>query len=411
MSVGTSELLVENEAALDIVDISGGDISARSPWALFWRRFRADRVAVVSGLFIIALILVAVFAPVVTGIVGAPGPNTPDQNAVNQFGLPSGPAHNALWPFIAVIAGVLVAVVLRLTPWRVARTRGAAAALVIGLIAGVVLAIAFWSGAKHIFGVDLDHYDVFSRVVYGARTSLEVAILATGISMVIGVTLGMLAGFYRGWVDMAISRVIDALLAFPILLLALGVGAACSIGAAGKPSQGCLGGVLKPGLPVVIAVIAFVNWTYIARIVRGQVLSMREREFVEASRSLGASNRRIVFREILPNLVAPIIVYATLMIPTNVLFEAALSYLGVGVPPTTASWGKMLSDASSGNLGINTVWWLMLFPGRRAAHHRARVQPARGRAPGRTESEGGSGMREPGRTHQGASHHPTKGTA
>ncbi len=232
-----------------------------------------------------------------------------------------------------------------------------------GLVAAIVLAISFWPHAKHLFGVDLDHYDVFTRVVYGARTSLEVAVLATGISMIIGVTLGMIAGYYRGWVDTAISRVIDALLAFPILLLALGIGAACSVGAGGRPSQGCLGGLLKPGLPVVIAVIAFVNWTYIARIVRGQVLSLREKEFVEAARSLGASNRRIIFREILPNLVAPIIVYATLIIPTNVLFEAALSYLGVGVPPTTASWGKMLSDASSGNLGVNTVWWLMLFPG------------------------------------------------
>jgi peptide/nickel transport system permease protein len=110
-------------------------------------------------------------------------------------------------------------------------------------------------------------------------------------------------------------------------------------------------------------VIAFVNWTYIGRIIRGQVLSLREKEFIEASRSLGASNRRIIFKDLLPNLVAPIIVYTTLIIPTNVLFEAALSYLGVGVPPGTSSWGKMISDASSGNLGVNTVWWLMLFPG------------------------------------------------
>ena len=118
---------------------------------------------------------------------------------------------------------------------------------------------------------------------------------------------------------------IDVLLAFPILLLALGLAAACSNAA------GCLGGLIKPGLGVVIFVIAFVNWTYIARIVRGQVLSLREKEFVEASRSLGASNARIIFREILPNLVAPIIVYATLIIPQNILFEAALSFLGVGV--------------------------------------------------------------------------------
>ena len=244
------------------------------------------------------------------------------------------------------------------------------------MVGGIILAIAFWGASKHIMGVDLDHYDVFSRVLYGARTSLEVALIATGISIVIGVTLGMVAGYYRGWVDTVISRIIDALLAFPILLLALGIGAACTVGANGQPSQGCLGGLLKPGVPVVIAVIAFVNWTYIGRIIRGQVLSLREKEFIEAARSLGASNKRIIFKDILPNLVAPIIVYSTLIIPTNILFEAALSFLGVGVGPNTASWGKMISDASSGNLGVNTVWWLMLFPGPRPAVHGARVQPA-----------------------------------
>jgi peptide/nickel transport system permease protein len=363
MSVGPSELLVEGEAAIDSAELAGEEISARSPGALFWRRFRADRVAVASAIFIVVLILAAAFAPLITKAVGAPGPNTPDQNAVNDFGLPSGPSANALWPFIALFGGIALALIVRLVRAPVVRRRISPGLAVAGVVLGIGLAIIFWPGAKHIFGVDLDHLDVFSRVLYGARTSLEVALLATGISLVIGVILGMVAGFYRGAVDMVISRVIDALLAFPILLLALGIGAACSIGTAGRPSQGCLGGVLKPGLPVVIAVIAFVNWTYIARIVRGQVLSLREKEFVEASRSLGASNGRIIFREILPNLVAPIIVYATLIIPTNVLFEAALSYLGVGVPVGTASWGKMLSDASSGNLGVNTVWWLMVFPG------------------------------------------------
>jgi peptide/nickel transport system permease protein len=364
MSVGSPELLLEAEAAAEAgLEPVAADIAARSPMSLFWRRLRADGVALASLVFIGLLILAAIFAPVIINIVGAPGPNTPDQNAVNQFGLPAGPSSNALVPFIAFGIGALGAMLSRLLPWRAAKRYGWAALLGVGTIAAIALAINYWPSAKHIFGVDLNTYDVFARVLYGARTSLEVALLATGISMVIGVTLGMVAGFFRGAVDMAISRVIDALLAFPILLLALGVGAACTIGANGKPSQGCLGGLLKPGLPVVISVIAFVNWTYIARIVRGQVLSLREKEFIEASRSLGASNRRIIFNEVLPNLVAPIIVYATLIIPTNVLFEAALSYLGVGVPPTTSSWGKMISDASSGNLGVSTVWWLMLFPG------------------------------------------------
>jgi peptide/nickel transport system permease protein len=166
--------------------------------------------------------------------------------------------------------------------------------------------------------------------------------------------VGMVAGYYRGWVDTILSRLIDVLLAFPILLFALGLAAACSFG------NGCLGGLIQPGLPVVIFVIAFVNWTYIARIIRGQVLSLREKEFVDAARSLGASNRRILFRELLPNLVAPIIVYSTLIIPQNILFEASLSFLGVGVQPPDASWGYMLADAT----GIfDSAWWYMLTPG------------------------------------------------
>jgi peptide/nickel transport system permease protein len=184
--------------------------------------------------------------------------------------------------------------------------------------------------------------------------SLEVAIIATALSVTIGVTVGMFAGFYRGWVDTALSRVIDVLLAFPILLFGIGIASACSLG------KGCLGGLIEPGLTVVVFVIAFVNWTYIARIIRGQVLSLREKEFVDSARSLGASNARIIFREVLPNLVAPIIVYTTLFIPANILLEASLSFLGVGVQPPQASWGEMLSDAST---IFASAWWYMFFPG------------------------------------------------
>jgi peptide/nickel transport system permease protein len=237
---------------------------------------------------------------VIIKIFGVPGPNVQNANALDQFGTPTGPS------------------------------------------------------GSHPFGVDTLGRDVFSRVLYGARVSLEVAIIATAASVTIGVVLGMTAGFFRGWVDTLISRVIDILLAFPILLLALGIAAACSLG------KGCLGGLVKPGLSVVIFVIAFVNWTYIGRIVRGQVLSMREKEFVEAARSLGASNARIIFREILPNLFAPILVLSTLVIPQNILFEAALSFLGVGVQPPQASWGAMIAEASS---IFDSAWWYMVFPG------------------------------------------------
>jgi peptide/nickel transport system permease protein len=281
-------------------DAGAPDIAARSPLELFWRRLRRDRVALVA-LGVIALVaIVAIAAPLVVKLFGARPPHEQAGKYLDSFGTPTGPS------------------------------------------------------GENLFGVDPLGRDVFSRVVYGARVSLEVAVIATALSVALGVVVGMVAGYYRGWVDTVLSRVIDVLLAFPILLLALGIGASCSLG------NGCLGGLVKPGLSVVIFVIAFVNWTYIARIIRGQVLSLREKEFVEAARALGASDGRIIFREILPNLVAPIIVYTTLIIPINILFEAALSFLGVGVQPPNASWGAMIADATE---IFDTAWWYMVFPG------------------------------------------------
>jgi peptide/nickel transport system permease protein len=355
MSVGAAELLVESEGSEDPgLSLELPEIAAKSPLQLFWRRFVQDRVALVSLGVIVCMILAAIFAPLILKIVGAPGPNVQNTNALSTFGTPTGPSKNALWPFIVALGGLVVALLVASSPWG--RHRGKVALGIIGvsLLAAIVLAVIFWPSAQHLFGVDELGRDVFARVLYGARVSLLVAFVATGLSMIVGVTLGMIAGFYRGGVDMTISRVIDLLLAFPILLLALGLAAACSLG------HGCLGGLLQPGLIVVIFVIAFVNWTYIARIVRGQVLSLREKEFVDASRSLGASNKRIIFKEILPNLAAPIIVYSTLIIPQNILFEAALSFLGAGIQPPTASWGAMIADATS---IYNVAWWYMVFPG------------------------------------------------
>jgi peptide/nickel transport system permease protein len=304
-----SDLLHADDAGTDVLvgEAASGEVAARSPLQLFWRRLRRDRVALVALGFIALLLMLAVFAPLIVKLVGAPEPNVQETEALDDFGLPTGPS------------------------------------------------------AEHIFGVDEIGRDVFSRVVYGAQVSLKVAIIGTGVSVVIGVVMGMLAGYYRGWVDTGIARVIDVLLAFPVLLLGLGLATACS------DRNGCLealkpgeGGLLQPGLSVVIFIIVIANWPYVARIIRGQVLSLREKEFVEAARSLGASNTRIIFREILPNLVAPILVYATLFIPANILLEAALSFLGVGVQPPDPSWGKMLADAAS---VFDTAWWFMFFPG------------------------------------------------
>jgi ABC-type dipeptide/oligopeptide/nickel transport system permease subunit len=299
MSVGASELLVEGEPRVEAVELVPGEVTARSPWQLFWRRFRADRVAMASAIFIVLLILVAILAPVIVSILGLPGPNVQNPNLTDAFGTPLGPS------------------------------------------------------AGHPFGVDPLGEDVMSRVIYGARVSLEVGIIGTALSTILGVTLGLIAGFYRGWADTGLSRLADVVLSFPILLFGLGIGAACAV-------NGCVGGAIQPGVQTIILIIVIAGWTYIYRITRGQVLSLREKEFVEAARSLGASNRRIMFREILPNLVAPIIVYSSLLIPVNILFEAALSFLGVGVKPPTASWGQMIADATS---NFQTVWWYMLFPG------------------------------------------------
>jgi ABC-type dipeptide/oligopeptide/nickel transport system permease subunit len=299
MSAGAAETLLREGATLDAVELAAGDITARSPLQLFWRRLRSDRVAMASAIFIVFLILIAIFAPLVVSILGLPGPGVQNPNLTDAFGTPLGPS------------------------------------------------------AAHPFGVDPLGEDVLSRVIYGTRTSLEVGIIGTAMATVVGVTLGLLAGYYRGWMDTLLSRFADIVLSFPILLLGLGIAAACAV-------NGCLGGLLQPGLQTVLAIIVIAGWTYVYRITRGQVLSLREKEFVEAARSLGASHRRVMFREVLPNLVAPIIVYSSLLIPVNILFEAALSFLGVGVKPPTASWGQMIADASS---NFQAVWWYMLFPG------------------------------------------------
>jgi peptide/nickel transport system permease protein len=268
-------------------------VEGRSLSQIAWRRLRRDKVAMAAGIVIVLLILMAVFAPLLVKLFGHP-PNDTNVDILDDNGLP------------------------------------------IGRFGGI--------SRDHLLGVEpTNGRDVFSRIVYGARVSFIVALLATALSVLIGTTMGIIAGFFGGFVDTLISRTMDLLLAFPLLLFAIALAAVIN----GLPKKPLGLSPYATSIWVLVLIIGFFSWPYIGRIVRGQTLSMREKEFVEASRSLGATNRYIMFREVLPNLIAPIIVYSTLIIPTNILFEAALSFLGVGIPAPTASWGGMLSDAQN----------------------------------------------------------------
>ncbi|WP_104090441.1 ABC transporter permease [Arthrobacter sp. GMC3] len=200
-------------------------------------------------------------------------------------------------------------------------------------------------GGQFIFGTDQLGRDVLVRLAYGAQVSLLVGVAASIVASLIGVLIGTVSGFLGGIVDTILSRFTDLVMSVPFLLCAI-----------------ALVSVAGPSLGLSIAVIVFFSWTGLARVVRGQVLALRHREFVEAARSLGASQWSIMFRDILPNLVVPIIVYTTLMIPSAIVFEATLSFLGLGIVPPTPSWGNMLADAANGSLYMY-AWWLVVVPG------------------------------------------------
>ena len=269
----------------------GPGVVARTPRQIFWAKFRQDKLALFGGFLVALMIVLALSAPLVESVTGHQFDQQFRTEMLNEFGTPLGPNSE------------------------------------------------FWFGAD-----DLGR-DLLVRVLYGAQTSLQIAIIATGIEIAIGVLLGMLAGFLGGWLDTLISRLVDLILSIPFLLL----GIALSVS-------------LQGGRNMVIFIIAFFGWPYIARIVRGQTLSIRESQFIEAARSLGSSTPSIMFREILPNLVAPVIVYSTLIIPTNIIAESSLSFLGVGVSEPTAAWGTMLARAT-GFVTYGAAWWYMVFPG------------------------------------------------
>jgi len=267
-----------------------GKIEGRSLGQIALMRLRRDKVAMTGGGVVVVLILIALFAPLIVRLLGHP-PNEFHQELIDA---------NTQVPFKA------------------------------------------WGGVSgsFLFGIEpVNGRDLFSRVVYGSQISLLIASVATLMSVAIGTTMGVIAGYFGGWVDTLISRLMDIFLAFPLLVFALVLA-----GVIPDQAFGLSGDSLK--IAVIIFIIGFFNWPYIGRIIRGQTLSLREREFVDAARSLGARQPYILFKELLPNLLAPILVYSTLLIPSNILFEAALSYLGVGVQPPRATWGGMLSDAT-----------------------------------------------------------------
>ena len=281
-------------------------VATRGPLEDFWRRLRRDYVALVALGFIVLVIFGAIAgAPLAAWATGHP----PDQQYVNGLtidGIPLPPLSHEVGED--------------------------------GIHANP-------HGEFFVLGTDKLGRDVLVRLLYGARISLVVAFAATGVALLVGVTLGLVAGYFRGRLDAVISRAIETAMAFPALLFAVGLAA-----------------VIGAGLANVILVIALFSWYYPARMVRSAVLSLREAQFIEAAISIGASHRRIMQQHLLPQLTAPIIVYTTGVIAANVLFEAGLSYLGLGVPPPTPSWGQMLSDGVSNGL-YRVQPWLALIPG------------------------------------------------
>jgi peptide/nickel transport system permease protein len=280
---------VESPDISPVRPVAAKAIEGRGPWQLAWVRLRRDRVAVGSAVVIAVIILVALFAPLIAQIVGH-GPNEQFRTTgLSPEGIPVGP------------------------------------------------------GSTFFFGTDDLGRDVFIRIIYGARISLLAGVVAAGLAVVVGVIIGLAAGYFSGAVDTILSRFMDVVLSLPFLVFAI-----------------ALVSLVGPSLMISVSVIAFFSWASVGRIVRGQVLSIKEKEFVEAARALGATHRRIMFIDILPNVLAPTIVYATMLIPLSIVFEATLSFLGIGALPPTATWGNMLSESIP---YYKVAWWFVAFPG------------------------------------------------
>jgi peptide/nickel transport system permease protein len=291
-------------------------VRARGYWELVWLRFRRDKIAIASGFVIILMILVAfVGAPIAKSYVGhGPTDIFTEPPAVSFPGLlPANPGAHIDNPYT-----------------------GKKDVLVLG--------------AANRLG-----QDEFLRLLYGARVSLEVALLSTLGVMIIGVILGAIAGYFRGWVDTIISRVTEITMAFPLLLFVIALAATI-----GPRLNAITFGIFPQGVITLVLIFTLFGWFYPARIMRAQVLSIREKEYIEAARMIGASDMRIIRSHVLPHLIAPMIVFSTLIVASYVLFEAGLSFLGIGIPLTVPSWGNLLSSAPE---YYTTRPLLMLWPG------------------------------------------------
>jgi peptide/nickel transport system permease protein len=291
-----------------------GQIRARGYWEQVWRRFKRDRVALASIFFLVFLLIVVYPGAWIAEKLLGHGPNDIFPSALDDGLLPVGPMSHVE---------------------------------------------NFETGGTDLFILGADGTlgrDEFLRILYGGRVSLQVAIISTILVMLIGVTAGAIAGYYRGWPDTIVSRLTEITMAFPLLLFAIALAST-----AGTQLNGItFGGLLGEGVVTLVLVFTVFGWFYPARIIRAKVLSLREKEFVEAALMTGASDVRIIRSHLLPHLMAPIIVYSTLIVASYVLFEAALSFLGVGIQPPTASWGNLLAEAPN---YYTTVPLLMLWPG------------------------------------------------
>ena len=302
------------------------EVRARGYWEQVWRRFRRDKVAIGSGIFIIFLVFVAIAGgPIASHLLGH-GPNDFNQDAGSHGvqALPVGPLSHVSCSGFAI-------------PPKDCAAHPEATQLYV-------------LGADGALG-----YDEFLRLLYGARVSLEVAVLSTIGVMIIGILLGTLAGYYRGWIDTAISRVIELTMVFPALLFIIALSATV-----GPRLNHITLGIFAQGVVTLVLVFSILGWFYPARIMRAQVLSLREKEFVEAASMIGASDARIMRSHVVPHLVAPIIVYSTLSMASFIILEASLSFLGLGIDSRVPSWGNLLSTGPEYYL---TQPWLMVWPG------------------------------------------------